>query len=355
MADGTKIEWTDATWSPVTGCTRVSEGCLNCYIERTVPFRVEHRKFSLPIVGGTTGVRLHPERLEQPLHWRKPRKVFVCSMADLFHDDVPDEYIAKVFAVMSQAPHCTFQVLTKRPARMRSLLRSDHFQSDAHSRAIDLIQNRTVEHPVRWPMPNVWIGTSVENQKWADIRVPILLDTPAAVRWLSCEPLLGPVDMHLATTPWDEAGIDWVVVGGESGPPTEGGPGVRPMHPRWALSIRDFCQAAGIPFLYKQTGDWAPQDVERYSDLMPMAGDGRACVVEPDGRVSAAWSMGGRDAREGSVTAEGAPMLLVGKKRAGRELDGRTWDEYPDTQGVEFLKAPSSRAEVVGVSREETQ
>lgn len=280
MSDRTQISWTDATWSPVTGCTRVSEGCLNCYIERTVPFRVERRRFHLPVIGGTTGVRLHPDRLEQPLRWRKPRRIFVCSMADLFHEDVPDEYIAKVFAVAAATPRHTFQVLTKRHARMRSLLSSESFQ-----RAVGIQILRDGESgwreegrhavPSQWPLPNVWLGVSVESQKWADWRIPSLLDTPAAVRWLSCEPLLGPVDLHAYTADlidvddphfdapdgavvngmerhgdqWQRRDrIDWVVAGGESGP------GARPMHPDWARSLRDQCVAAGVPFHFKQAG-----------------------------------------------------------------------------------------------------
>ena len=241
MSDSTRISWTDATWSPVTGCTKVSDGCLNCYIERTPPFRMNGRAFTCPRCGGTgyvedsdgnrlafgkagkpllgaqctrcagtgragvgdtTGVRMHEDRLGVPLHWRKPRKVFVCSMADLFHDAVSSSFIASVFAVMALSPQHTFQVLTKRPARMRALLGGwgirdlvmDRFANDD-----DMLVRRALATGggQEWPLPNVWLGVSVEDQEAADLRIPILLDTPAAVRWLSCEPLLGRVELRM--------------------------------------------------------------------------------------------------------------------------------------------------------------
>lgn len=333
----TKIEWTDETWNPISGCTKVSEGCDHCYIERTPPFRMEGRKF-LPLVGPevgkTTGVQLHPERLDRPLTWRKPRRVFVNSLSDLFHADVPDEYIARVFAVMALASQHTFQILTKRPGRMRSLLSSPGFRNLVE----DAIRGRVAASaPARvwydeWPLPNVWLGVSVENQKWADVRIPLLLNTPAAVRFLSCEPLLGEVyltnDLLWALQPcpsgcgctlpthpdqhdcfcdgpccmdpdWDrKPDIDWVIVGGESGP------GARPMHPDWARSLRDQCTESGIPFHFKQWGEWAPVDQSPEDTVIP----GRIRYHE--------WPVG-------------PDSLRLGKHGAGRELDGRTWDEYP--------------------------
>jgi protein gp37 len=251
----TKIEWTDETWNPVTGCTKVSPGCDHCYAERIV----ERFKGK----GAFENVTLNEERLDAPLRWRKPRRVFVNSMSDLFHDSVPDEYIAKVFAVMALSPRHTFQVLTKRHARMRSLLGAHGFWAQVGLAALDL---REIWLPAAGvsldahALPNVWLGVSVEDQKWADIRVPALLDTPAAVRFLSCEPLLGPVDiLHPYLVPGPDCAcerggsvcdptIDWVIAGGESGP------GARPMHPDWARSLRDQCLAAGVPYFFKQTG-----------------------------------------------------------------------------------------------------
>ena len=281
MADKTHIEWTDATWNPVTGCTRVSPGCENCYIDWSPPFRIEGRHFTRNgershAIGATTGVRLHPDRLDQPLRWRRPRRIFVCSLADLFHDEVPDEHIARVWAAMALASQHTFQVLTKRPARMRALLSSHEFRRSVRQ-AMCAMGASGIDAFGRdfFPLPNVWVGITAEDQQRADQRVPILLETPAAVRFLSCEPLLGPVDL----TPCH---IDWVICGGESGP------NARPMHLNWARSLRDQCQHAGIAFLFKQWGEWAPGD-----------------------------------------SGAGNHVTRVGKRAAGRELDGRTWDQYP--------------------------
>lgn len=288
MSDSTKIEWSDATWNPVTGCTKVSPGCEHCYAETM------YERFNGK--GSFATVTTHPERLEKPLSWRKPRKVFVNSMSDLFHDDVPDEFIAKVFAIMADCPRHTFQILTKRHARMRSLL--TRFLTDRLVNAVSWDMGRGTVEDSRWPLPNVWLGVSVEDQKWANIRIPALLDTPAAVRWISAEPLLRPVDLHAYwlhgepawgpeyPEPSSPTGmpvqdlirkprLDWVVVGGESGP------GARPMDPDWAREIRDRCVEADVPFLFKQFG-----------------------AHDVDGK-------------------------RVGKGRAGRELDGRTWDQYP--------------------------
>lgn len=326
MADHSAIEWTDATWSPTLGCTRVSPACDHCYAIRTV-----HRMASNPhpaVAAAAAGltmnrrpgldwtgqVRTLPDRLDLPLRWRKPRRIFVDSQSDLFHDQVPDDFIARVFASMALTRRHTFQVLTKRHARMRSLLAQEDFRQAVAEHATDLMCSRMwqrwqVEVAGRlaypgstgdgwtvtktesginlwsppWPLPNVWLGVSVEDQKRADLRIPALLVTPAAVRFLSCEPLLGPVDlarmgprrlMSALAVSYDQdtgvprAGVDWVIVGGESGS------GARPMHPDWARQLRDACVDAVVPFLFKQ------------------------------------W--GGRTAKAG-----------------GRDLDGHTWDQYP--------------------------
>jgi protein gp37 len=247
MSDHSAIQWTDATWNPTTGCTKVSPGCANCYIERTPAFRIHGRKF----VKGATDLRLHPDRLEQPLHWRKPRRVFVNSLSDLFHDSVPFEFVDRVFAVMALAPQHTFQVLTKRPARMRDYVVSRSDPRSFHVRMHAILMN--VDSPNRtefdWPLPNVWLGTSVENQHFADERIPLLLETPAAVRFISAEPLLGPVDLHSPVLEADSDGyLDWVIVGGESGP------GARPMDLAWVRAIVAQCKAAGTPVFVKQLG-----------------------------------------------------------------------------------------------------
>ena len=286
MSAKTSIEWTDYSWNPVSGCDKVSPGCDHCYAE-TIATRVAGTK-AYP---DGFKVTLKPERLTDPLRKRswRGKRVFVNSMSDLFHKDVPDDYIAQVFAIMALAPEITFQILTKRHGRMRSLL-----NSEAHWRRVGVGGVRV--------LPNVWLGVSVEDQQRADLRIPALLDTPAAVRWLSCEPLLGPVDLGAAfgtnyggDPREDETGVDWVVVGGESGP------GARPMHPEWARTLRDQCQAAGVPFHFKQWGEWVPEDQSPEDAVIP----GTYRFDEPTGTIR------------------------LGKKTAGRELDGRTWDEWP--------------------------
>ncbi|MEU7170360.1 phage Gp37/Gp68 family protein [Micromonospora tulbaghiae] len=258
MADHTKIQWTEATWSPVTGCTKTSEGCVKCYIDRTPPFRMAHRRFDKPGIGGTTGVMLHPERLDIPLHWRKPRRVFVCSLADLFHTDVPDDFVAEVFATMALAPQHTFQVLTKRHARLRALLNNDRFRlkvyNAAHAKAHTM--RGFPDASVAWPLPNVHVGVSAENQHWADMRIPALLETPAAVRWVSAEPLLGPIRLHRWWTAGFDAGygpaIDWLVAGGESGA------GARPCDPDWIRALVEQCrEGVTAPFVKQLGGVWA--------------------------------------------------------------------------------------------------
>ncbi len=327
MSGLSAIEWTEATWNPLTGCTHVSEGCDNCYAAREASGRLKNHPAykGLAKDGKFTGeVRLLPERLEEPLRWRKPRLVFVNSMSDLFNDDVPDEFIAQVFARMWWSPRHTFQVLTKRPARMaRVVPRIEERLREREQDLAGMIDPSLLDYPVPfpWPLPNVWLGTSVENQKWADVRIPHLLKTPAAVRFLSCEPLLGPVDLtavgggHLDALRGDARtgdgtiyaggpGIDWVIVGGESGP------GARPMHPDWARSLRDQSVAAGVPFFFKQHGEWIAE--ERPGVQVDLA------ALAPNQAVT---SGNGHDSH--------TLYTRVGKKAAGRKLDGRTWDEMP--------------------------
>jgi protein gp37 len=259
----TSIEWADEVWNPVTGCNKVSQGCKHCYAE-TIANRFWATQYP-PNEDGSprkfTDVRVHPERLDDPLKWRKPRRVFVNSMSDLFHEDVPEHFIASVFGAMALCQQHTFMILTKRPKRA-----ADWFQDIGGTTrrswvllsAARLINANRIKFP-DWPLPNVWLGVSVEDQKTADKRIPMLLQTPAAVRFVSYEPALGPVDFGAFMSPpgsswsrevalaWDDTSeLDWVIMGGESGP------GARPMHPDWARSVRDQCQAAGVPFFFKQ-------------------------------------------------------------------------------------------------------
>lgn len=303
MSDKTKIEWTEATWNPVTGCKKVSAGCKHCYAERDWA-RLAH----LPSYQGRafTDVVCHPERLDQPLRWKRPRRIFVNSMSDLFHPDVPIEFIRQVFDVMEVCPQHTFQILTKRAERMQFLLWSEW----------------------DWkPAANIWLGVSVEDQATADERIPLLLQTPAAVRWISAEPLLGAVDLsQFLIHSLDEAeavgnyGLDWVVAGGESGSLA------RPMYPDWVRNLRNQCADANVPFLFKQWGEWAPstalpQDIRlRYEQW--------AWTNEQGGEPHVGF---------GPFKDEFAHHELmgkVGKARAGRLLDGVLHDGYPQEGGM---------------------
>ena len=309
MAANSKIEWTDATWNPITGCTLVSEGCRHCYAARLAATRLKHEPSRAGLArlnaageAKFTGeVRLNEKWLDQPLRWRAPKRIFVCAHGDLFHEGVPDEWIDRVFAVMALCPQHTFQVLTKRPERMRKYLtdpasagRTLDVASVLLRRHFDIPDNVPAEmlaalDPFPWPLPHIWLGVSVEDQAAADARIPHLLAVPAKVRFLSCEPLLGPVDLRRveasATGNLIEgtfaypkridaltgkaghypgkstfhpdshtiAAIDWVICGGESGP------GARPMHPAWARALRDQCAAAaGVAFFMKQMTKKAP-------------------------------------------------------------------------------------------------
>lgn len=261
MAEQSKIEWTDSTWNPVTGCTRVSPGCAHCYIERTPPFRMNGRTFARVGNEETTGVMLHHDRLEQPLHWTKPRRVFVCSLADLFHDDVPVAYIAEVFGRMALAHRHVFQVLTKRPEGMREVLTNPFFWAKVEGVAQRVTFETTGEDTsetlaVHGPLPNVWLGVSIENARYT-WRADVLREIPAALRFISAEPLLEslyPTGAFLepaatvkiegvgawnalvkSKRPLDLTGIDWIIVGGESGP------GARPMRIEWAREIIRRC------------------------------------------------------------------------------------------------------------------
>ena len=377
----TSIEWVKnpdgsqgRTWNPIRGCTRVSPGCGGpgphggCYAEGIAA------RFSGPgqpfegiaeMRGGKgrwTGKLAFVEaKLIEPLRVRKPTTWFVNSMSDLFHEAVPDAWIDRVFAVIALCPQHTFQCLTKRSARMRAYLSRtagdgrvdvrNHLAWDVVPRVMNQFspqwrgeapegpwRSRAIQAGTIWPLPNVWLGVSAEDQRRADERIPDLLATPAAVRFVSAEPLLRPIDFRAGWLTGHDDGpcprsdpgcdgdegdchdtcerqprLDWIIVGGESGP------NARPMHPAWARSIRDQSAEAGVAYLFKQWGAWAP--ARDAANVERSEGQGsHGAILEGD-----TWSIFERGDRHGDV-------FRVGKKAAGRLLDGRTWDEMPEVR-----------------------
>ncbi len=322
MADKTGIEWTDATWNPVTGCSKVSQGCKNCYALRDWP-RMSANPKTVYYGRKFTDVMCHPERLDQPFRWAKPSMIFVNSMSDLFHPDVPFDFIADVFGVIAEADWHIFQVLTKRPERMLEFF---------------------ALHGNHAAPKNAWLGVSIEDQKTANERIPLLLTTPTVVRWVSAEPLIEPVDLtkirvdenailfplageihcdgRNEPAPINGGGIGWVVVGGESGQTA------RQMHPDWVRSLRDQCAAAGVPFLFKQWGEWAPvgpiysdDDTDEHMAALDCDPDEpRQCWISPSGQIED----GGHQPPIGTWA-----MRRIGKKAAGRLLEGVLHNGYP--------------------------
>ena len=255
----TSIGWTRGddgslgeTWNPVTGCTKVSAGCKHCYAERVFPraYAKSGRRF--------IDVATHPDRLEQPLRWRKPRRVFVNSMSDLFHEDIPEEFIDRVWRVMTKARQHTFQILTKRPERMLAYLSrfrpdGDGWMTRDGRPAMGELQSGPLTSTPHWPSKHIWLGVSVEDQETANERIPLLLQTPAALRFVSYEPALEPVRWDFSWLPHGSVDsmfprLDWIIVGGESGP------GARPFDIAWARETLLQCRKAGIACFVKQLG-----------------------------------------------------------------------------------------------------
>jgi len=330
LSDKTKIEWTDATINVINGCTVVSPGCTNCYAMKQAHRFPVRQGLTRQTKGGmvwTGEVRFHEPALQQVLRWKRPRKIFWNAHGDTFHEAVPSLWIDRCFAVMAATPQHIHQVLTKRPERLRE------YAYQAMGCGEHWLAHCELSHAPMWPLPNVWLGVSVEDQPRAEERIPILLDTPAAIRWLSMEPLLGEVDLSPWLGFWEpgeqirtpdggsyttetprapEPLIDWVVLGGESGPHA------RPMHPAWERAVRAQCEAAGVPYLFKQWGEWGhPRPPIRMAD--DPAGSFR--------KVTRCWF----DKKEVKVHqfANGESVCKVGKKAAGRMVDGRTFDGYP--------------------------
>lgn len=399
MADQSKIEWTDSTWQIVTGCSVVSPACTNCYAMRLAGTRLRNHPSRVGLTVDSkagpvwTGeVRFNEQWLLQPLQWKKPRRIFVAAHGDLFHDGVQDEWLDKIFAVMALCPQHTFQVLTKRPKRMRAYITAPD-RHKAWTREILRTPGKPRHHggvtDTWWPRfsRHIWLGVTAEDQQRADERIPELLATPAAVRWISVEPMLGAIDLTRLPAPgksfeghhlekviggsvtcsrqhdalrgiigWVGGGctaeelkdeetprLDWVVCGGESGP------GSRPLHPEWARDLRDQCKAAGVAFHFKQWGAFKPisemADGEadalyrpkvraRYGESQSAIDDiyGRICSV-PTIEIGYGGSTG-LDAFHVVETAQGQKggmlMFNVGKARAGRLLDGEEWSQFPE-------------------------
>jgi protein gp37 len=333
MGTRTGIEWTDATWNPVRGCSRVSEGCRNCYAEGVAArFSGPGQPFEGFADRARTGskwtgkVALVPKALRLPLSWRTPKRIFVNSMSDLFHESLSDDAIDEVFSVMGQCDDRglghVFQVLTKRHERMARYMATRARQA----------WNRARLGPDAWPARNLWLGVSVENQATADERIPHLLAVPAAVRFLSCEPLLGPVDLTRWSGLQDDNAlpVDWLIAGGESGP------GARPMHPDWARGLRDQCAAAGVPFFFKQWGEFEPaiitldgcgMDTGSGQRLRGPAVDDWADYVFAEARDH----RGDPKLIDRRFWASGDGQLLhrCGKKAAGALLDGVEHKAFP--------------------------
>ena len=373
MGDKSSIQWTNATWNPIAGCKIHSPGCKFCYAMHEAARQIRcaaglkretHYAGTVEVRDGrpiwTGKINAAPDRVwELPLRWRKPRMIFVNSMSDLFAENVPDDWIDRALAIMALSPQHTFQVLTKRSARMRRYFAGIEGMENCPPARWALIEGMAQAeyarlHPdedrdaigmtlaVHGPLSNVWLGVSTERQQEADERIPDLLATPAAIRFISAEPLIGQIDLtnhcnghyffdSLRGTRWHDApgyefahekfcdGIDWVIAGGESSRLAVEQP--RPMHPQWARSLRDQCAAAGVPFFFKQWGDYHP--ALDHSDT---------CKATPNA-IHVSGKREYRPSEEFSLVANRAEgwvgMCRLGVAKAGRILDGRTHDDLP--------------------------
>ena len=348
MADRTSIEWAHATVNAISGCSVISPGCKNCYAMRAgVHNRPHHPSRGLTQQGAhgqhvwTGGVRLNEDWLKRPLTWAKPRRIFWNAHGDPFHPAVPQEWVDRELAIAALTSQHRHLILTKRSDRMRRFFENNHLAERVLGwcRYFGFLPDSA---KWQWPLPNVWLGVSVEDQKRADERIPDLLATPAALRWLSCEPLLEPIDVRDYTWPvcksmpgkyrtWEEAAaagelsykrqalvaasatfIEWIVAGGESGP------GARPVHPDAFTTLRDQCDNAGVPFLFKQWGEWI----------------GRAHLTEAQ-----------KLQLKGKQFHAKTESVRLGRNEAGRLLDGRRHDAYPELFNweLEARKKPAAR------------
>lgn len=353
MSENSKIEWLagGSTWNPIrarnrkTGkvgwfCTKPSPGCAGCYAEKMnkntyfgngIRYAVDQHHL--------VELFLDEKLLMQPLHWRKGRLIFPCSMTDWQADFVPDEWRDKMLAVMALTPQHTYLTLTKRAGRQRAYLspsignvpgsrRVGNIQLAADEIMGDLGAAHHMMDAAGWPIKNLWLGVSTESQSYADSRIPELLQTPAAVRWVSAEPLLSQLEIAVylgkemrGGLRQDMPGIDWLVCGGESGQ------NARPMHPDWARSLRDQCKVAGVPFFFKQNGEWMNAEAAGYPELKDATvNHAEQCLFATDGTRWNTVTIP-HEKRDNAVR-----MLKVGKKAAGRLLDGKEHSEYPSRE-----------------------
>ncbi len=323
----TKIQWADAVWNPTVGCSKKSTGCARCYAE-IMANRLAHIPATAARYAGTTKdgwwtgkVNTFTESLDEPRHWKKPRTVFVDSMSDLFHERVPFAFILCVYDIMMGCLQHTFQILTKRPDRALEFYRYwEDLPIHAHG---------------QYPPKNIWLGVSAENQQTADERIPILLQIDAAVRFVSCEPLLGPIDLARAgnnsCVEWHEnGGIGWIIAGGETGPDA------RPMHPAWVHALRDQCQASGVPFFFKHWGEWLPdnQVIEHNKRHWPRFSKAQFGTLDIGGE----WTPDVYPAK--FPVGQQECMYRVGRRNSGDLLDGQAWHQPPLTkaQTHRFIK-----------------
>lgn len=367
----TKIEWTNESWNPIIGCDKISPGCKECYAEKMAGRLsnigstsyyinvVKHEMQSdnpnfiekgLPKWNGKT--HFVKSALTKPLHWAKPQMIFVCSMGDLFHESVDIFTVAKIFAIMFLAKQHTFQVLTKRPERAKMYLRDKAFLdiywkycNQLHNEFIKPLESELYnfsELMHEWPLSNVWFGTSTENQEQAEKRIPILLQIPAAIRFVSCEPLLGPIDLgdiayndiggesHINSLYCDipneddeqfnGATLDWVIAGGESGPKA------KPMHPNWIYSLLDQCTASKTPFFFKQWGEWKDGSNYPKKNNIIVLNNGEYSNWDNDEwkKLSKKYSSDQWNKLDAKV------MSRVGKKKAGCLLDEKEYKQFPN-------------------------
>lgn len=336
MSDNSKIEWTDATWNPITGCSVVSPGCTNCYAMKLAGTRMKHHPTRVGLTIDTKAgpvwngqVRFNASMLLQPLRWKRPRNIFVCAHGDLFHEHIPTPWIDQVFSVMALAPQHTFQVLTKRPERMLNYLtcqRSDGTGNAARYMAAaygayspdkaerDATFDRVLNGP--WPLPNILLGVSVEDQNRADERRDHIAPLARKHGWrtfVSYEPALGPVDW----IGWEF--LSWMISGGESQR------GSRPSHPDWHRASRDFCAAHNIPYLFKQWGDWVPVGQALAADDAIWNATKHPYVVFDDDGTAKKPPCNWPDGTQ-------AGLVRIGKKKAGRLLDGIEHNGMPEAR-----------------------